>query len=143
MNVNTMYRSSALAMILIGIVAVLVLWLGGWGIACFMEANYGLALDPIRACIPFGHARIPFWPAASLVLFVMHGVFMFRYGEWSARLGVPSRLWDARSGAYDARVENPFANIIAKDFVVIGILLIIFLILCVCHHWFGWCWWGC
>lgn len=143
MRLGGIYRNTSTAFIGIGTAALLTLWVGGWLIAMFMEHTYGLYGDPIRCSIPFGQARIPFWPVASLMVLIMHGVFMFRYSSLSASLGVPRRWWEGRSGAFDAQLENPFARVIAKDFIVVGVLLIVFLMLCSCHHWFGWCWWGC
>ncbi len=41
MRLAGIYRNSAGAFIGIGIAALLALWLGGWGIAAFMEHTYG------------------------------------------------------------------------------------------------------
>jgi hypothetical protein len=143
MRLAGVYRNTAGAFIGIGIAALLALWVGGWGIAAFMEHTYGFHGDPIRCSIPLGRARLPFWPIASLGVLIMHGVFMFRYSSLSASLGVPRQWWEGRGGGYDAQLENPFARVIAKDFIVVGVLLGVFLFLCSCHHWFNWCWWGC
>lgn len=143
MRLAGVYRNTSAAFIGIGLAALLSLWIGGWAIAAFMEHTYGFYGDAIRCSIPLGHARLPFWPIASLGTLIMHGVFMFRYSSLSASLGVPRRWWEGRAGGYDAQLENPFARVIAKDFIVVGILLITFLMLCSCHHWFSWRWWGC
>ena len=143
MRMSDVYRNSATAFILIGVSALAVFWLAGWGIAAFMFHTYGFFDDPLRCCIPLGQVRLPFWPVASLLVLIMHGVFVFRYSSLSASLGAPQRWWEGRSGGYDAQLENPFAKVIAKDCVVVGSLLILFLILCSCRQWFGWCWWGC
>ena len=143
MRLAGVYRNTSVALMGIGVAALLALWIGGWGIATFMEHTYGFYGDPIRCSIPLGHVRLPFWPIASLGVLIMHGVFMFRYSSLSASLGVPRQWWEGRAGGYDAQLENPFARVIAKDFIVVGVLLGVFLILCSCHHWFNWCWWGC
>lgn len=143
MRMSDVYRNTSMALLLIGVAALVMLWVGGWIIAVFMEHTYEFDGDPIRCSIPFGDVRLPFWPIASLLTLIMHGSFMFRYCGLSARLSVPQRWWEGgRSGAYDASLDNPFARVIAKDFMVVGGLLIIFLALCSCQHWFRWCWWG-
>ncbi len=143
MQLANVYRSTAGAFLLIGCAALLALWLGGWGIVLFMRHAYGYGGDPIRCSIPIGHARLPFWPLASLAVMIMHGVFMFRYSALSAQVGVPRRWWEGRTGSYDAQLENPFVRVIAKDFIVVGILLTSFLFLSSCHYWFGWAGWRC
>jgi hypothetical protein len=124
-------------MVVIALLALVGFWLGGWAISCFLERVFGFWCDPIRCCIPIGHGFLPFWPIASLIVLIMHGIYMFRYGLFGASLGVPGRLWNMRGGEYGARLENPFAKIIAKDFIVIGCLLLVFVILMTCHG-FGW-----
>jgi hypothetical protein len=143
MRISDIYRNTATAFIGIGVAALLALWGGGWAIASFMNHAYGFYGPAIRCAIPIGHARLPFWPIASLTVLIMHGVFMFRYSSLSARLGVPRRWWEGITGGYDAQLENPFARVIAKDFIVVGLLLGSFLVLSSCRHWFGWYWWGC
>lgn len=144
MNLAGIYRNSSVAMILIGAVALVALWLGGWAIAVFMQCTFGFCSDALRCSIPVGHNGLPFWPIASLLVVVLHGFFMFRYSILGAQLGVPNTgRWNWRAGAYDAQLDNPFSRVIAKDFIVIGLLLIAFLVLCTCQQWYGWCWGGC
>ncbi|MDA3923991.1 MAG: hypothetical protein PF904_04740 [Kiritimatiellae bacterium] len=143
MKFSTIYRNTAGAFIGIGLVSLLTLWLGGWSIAVFMRHAFEFYENPLRCSFPLGDIRFPFWPIASLFVLIMHGVFMFRYSSLSASLGVPQRWWEGRSGGYDANFDNPFAKVIAKDFIVVSSLLVVFLLLCSFHNHFQWCWWGC
>ena len=144
MRLSEVYRNTASAFMLIGACALGLFWLGGWAVATFMNHYYGFCYDPLRCCIPFGQVRLPFWPVASLLVLILHGVFVFRYSSLRASLGVPQRWWEGgRAGGYDAQLDNPFVRVIAKDCVVVGSLLIFFLVLSSCRQWFGWCWWGC
>jgi len=127
-------------MMLIGVAALALYWFGGWAIVFFLN-NYGFSClcydQAIRCCIPFGTARIPFWPVSSLFLLIVHGIFMFRFSRLSGSLGVPTRHF---GGSYDAELDNPFAKLVAKDLTVVGLLLMLFLILSSCNR-YGWfCW---
>ena len=144
MNLSGVYRNTSTAFIAIGMTALMVLWIGGWGIVTFMRHAYGYHVEGLRCAIPVGHARFPFWPLASLVVLILHGVFMYRYSSLIARLGVPRRWWEGRLGSYDAQLENPFARVIAEDCVVVGITLIAFLLICTHgqhYGWYGWRFW--
>ncbi len=129
MNIERVYRNSFSALILIGGAALLVFWLGGWAVTQFLQDTHYLRGSALRCGFQLGHTRVPFWPVASLVLMILHGFFMFRYSTLRARLGVPRRWWEGRTGEYDAQLDNPFTQVLAKDLVVIGMLLIAYLIL--------------
>jgi len=142
MRIEDFYKNTAFWFIMIGIGALGVFWIAGWAVASFMSSYYGFSYDALRCTIPLGNIRLPFWPMASLFVLIMHGVFVFRYSILSAGIGIPERINGNWRGGLDAHIENPFVKVIAKDCVVVGTLLVLFLILCSCCHWRGGYWWG-
>ena len=133
MNIKSLYTKVLVEFIGIGTIAIVSLWLGGYILTTVLRSYDIYCYGPLSFCIEVSYKRIPYYPVASIVLLICHGIISIKHGDFMWNLKVPTSSHIMQRGGYMATFRNPYVEIAARDAVIIGLLLLINLLYAIFH----------